>query len=455
MTRKFRFTHERLQVIECADDKTEQIFYDDLQPALALRVTKAGAKSFVVMKKIGGKTRRKTLGKYTPAVKLPAMRDRALKELAGLEEDVRQTEEKKLKDEYTLEAVFRRMLAAKRYKITQTTVSDYERTFKNYLSPYAERTLISITSEEVIKIHSDVTDPVVQKNGKIGKPRTRAANKTIVLLRMIFNFAILVSVKDGKRLISYNPCDAMKVLDLWHEERRTKIRIGQEELKPFIQSCIEITAEGPLRDVPVGFESASSAVLFMLFTGVRPDEVSKIRKEYIDHSTRSIIFPERTKDNELDTLKNGKEYHLVLNDSAYCQILHASKHSKSQYVFSGVELERLPLSNLRDYLIKIGDRVNRKYTPKIMRATFISLCESVGLSTYQTKLLCNHSGAGQSIDVTDGYKSMQLNEVRQAAEKVERKILELANLDKDYVCRGHLDTLVALDELTMRRKMVA
>lgn len=60
-------------------------------------------------------------------------------------------------------------------------------------------------------------------------------------------------------------------------------------------------------------------------------------------------------------------------------------------------------------------------------------------------MLCNHDSAGQTKDVTDGYKMAYLSEIRDAATKIETEILNSAGLEKDFVCRGLLSTLADLD----------
>jgi integrase len=193
----------------------------------------------------------------------------------------------------------------------------------------------------------------------------------------------------------------------------------------------------------------------MLFSGVRPGEISKIRRSYICHKTRSVIFPKRNKTNEDDTLKNGHEFHLVLNDSAYCQLLYSMKHSTGDYVFPGVQQEKVSESNVRDFLQRISSSIGKNLPRKIMRASFISIAERAGVGAFYIKVLCNHDGSGQSVDVTDGYKMAYLSEIRDATSKVEAEIITSAGLERDYVCRGLLSTLIDLDSRTLSTKSVS
>lgn len=455
MTARIQFTKDAIDKLKCPDDKSDVLVYDLDEKGLAVRVTKAGAKTFFVVRKIGGKVHRVNLGAFDKEkTKLIPLRLKAKQTFAGLEDAIAAEKTKTETESVTLGSAFKGMMSAKS-KITAVTVADYEKTYKNYLQKYEDRPLVSISNEDVIAMHHEFSEPLIKSNRKPGARRERSANKAIVLLGSIYRFAIVIHAKQGKRRIDHNPVDIMKTLKLWNKNNRSKIRVNPSELPDLIRECLRIANTQPMRDVPTSFQCVSAAVLFMLFTGVRPGEVSKIKKEYVHHPTRSIIFPERNADNELDTLKNGKEFHLVLNDTAYCQLVYAMKHSDSEYVFSGVQKPRLGESNVRDFLMRIEKKIGKHLPRKILRASFISLAEAADIGAFQIKILCNHDGQGQTVDVTDGYKTAYLNEVRSSATKVESKIYELSGASQKEVCRGLLDSLVKLDEKELQTKFVS
>ncbi|MNY47342.1 hypothetical protein D3C86_1826060 [compost metagenome] len=58
------------------------------------------------------------------------------------------------------------------------------------------------------------------------------------------------------------------------------------------------------------------------------------------------------------------------------------------------------------------------------------------------------------MDVTDGYKTAYLSEIRKAIAKVESNIYEMSGADKKVVCRGLLDTLVPLDQKRLEERVV-
>lgn len=455
MAMKINFTKSALDDLTCPKGKSDILVYDTEAKGLVVRVTKAGGKTFFVVRKIKGRDHRVKLGTYDKrTTKIPMIRDEALSVYTNLETMLKEKAVKALQDEVTVETAFEDMLIAKA-KLTECTIADYRKTFKNHIAPHLSgRPLRTITAKDVTSLHEKVTKPAPKKDGVLGTPRKRTANKALSLLGSIFSFAIAFYDNGAKRLIEYNPVDVMTTLNIWHENKRSKIRINPDELGIFITECLSIADQQPMRNVPTSFKTVSAAVLFMLFSGVRPGEIAKIRRTDIHHPTRSIIFSARTKLNELDSLKNGEEFHLVLSDSAYCQVLYSMKHSISEYVFSGVSQEKISESSVRDFLIRVQDKVGKNLPRKIMRASFISTAERARIGQYYTKVLSNHDGKGQSVDVTDGYKTSYLSEVRNAITHVESDIYTMSNMEKDVVCRGLLATLAPLDQKAMTGMVV-
>lgn len=455
---KFIFNKASLEALVCPDGKSDMLVYDIMAKGLALRVTKAGGKTFFVVRKIKGKDHRIKLEPFdVKTTKLPLVRENATKIYANLDEILEAQEAKSVRDSLTLDSAFENMMSRKKNRLTQTTIDDYSRTYNNYIkSKYGTRSISSFTSDDVVNLHEETTAPAVRPNGRVTGPRERSANKAVSLLRSIFSFSIAWYRTDiGEPVYKYNPVDIMKHTKQWHANNRDKIRINPKDLGIFIKGCIDIADTPPLRDVPTSFKPVSAAVLFMLFTGVRPGEINKIRRSYVCHKTRAVIFPKRNKTNEADTLKNGHEFHLVLNDAAYCQLLYAMKHSIGEYVFSGVHQDRVSESNVRDFLTRISTLIGKHLPRKIMRASFMSIAERAGVGAFHIKVLCNHDGSGQTVDVTDGYKMAYLSEVRDATSKIEAEILNSANMDKEYICRNLLSTLSELDTRALDTKVAS
>lgn len=459
MALKINFTKDALRDLVCAEGKSEIYVYDTHTKGLAVRVTKAGGKTFYVIRKVNGKDQRRKIDVFDyKSTKLPVIREVAEKTYANLDVILVEERKKSLRESITVNEAFESMIANKT-KLAKSTIGDYAKTYDNYIRPmYGDLALIAVTNDIVLELHAKTTAPVMRASGKMSQPRNRSANKAVSLLGSVFSYAI-VFYKDeaGARIYTYNPVDIMTALGNWHDNKRDKIRVNPNELGAFISNTIEIGDAQPRREVPTSFKTASAAVLFMLFSGVRPGEIEKIRKDYVCHKTRSIVFPPRDKADESDALKNSEEFHLVLNDSAYCQLLYAMRQTSGDYVFAGVDQPKISESNVRGFLTKVSKSlIDRKHLPrKILRASFISIAERAEVGAFYIKVLCNHDGEGQSVDVTDGYKTAYLSEIRRAATRVEDEIYSNAQVDKEYVCRGFLHTLRPLDTKILDAKSVS
>lgn len=459
MAVKINFTKDAIRDLTCPDGKSEIYVYDTHTKGLAVRVTKAGGKTFYVIRKVNGKDQRRKIDVFDyKTTKLPVIRESAEKTYANLDVILVAEHKKNLRESITVNDAFESMISNKT-KLAKSTIGDYTTTYDNYIRPgYGDMSLISVTSDVVLDLHAKTTAPVLRANGKMSQPRNRSANKATSLLGSIFAYAIVFYKDDaGERIYTYNPVDIMSALGNWHVNKRDKIRVNPNELGTIISNTIEIGDAQPRREVPTSFKTASAAVLFMLFSGVRPGEIEKIRKDYVCHKTRSIVFPPRDKVDETDALKNSEEFHLVLNDSAYCQLLYSMKQNSGDYVFAGVDQEKISESNVRDFLTKVSKSlIDRKHLPrKILRASFISIAERAEVGAFYIKVLCNHDGQGQSVDVTDGYKTAYLSEVRRATSKVEDEIYLNAKVSKEIVCRGFLGTLRPLDTKILDAKSVS
>lgn len=456
---KINFTKNVIRDLECPPGKSEIYVYDTDTKGLAVRVTKAGGKTFYAIRKVNAKDQRRKLEVFDfKKSNIPSIRDAASKVYANLDVILVEEARKDLRGSVTVDDAFESMIS-RRKKLALSTIGDYRKTYENYVKPFCgDRALGSITNDDVLDLHEKVTEPVKRQNGEMSPKRCRSANKAVSLLGTIFSYSIKFYMDAmAEPVFRHNPVKIMVALGNWHENARDSIRINPGDLGAVISNTIDVGNTQPLRDVPTSFKTASAAVLFMLFSGIRPGEIGKVRKSYVCHKTRSIVFPRRSV-NEADAVKNSKEFHLVLNDTAYCQLLYAMQQSTGEYVFAGVDLDRLSESNVRDFLSKVGRNMagGRQHLPrKIFRASFISIAERAGVGEFYIKVLCNHSGKGQTVDVTDGYKTAYLSEIRMAAMKVEAEIYLHSQVDKDKVCRGLFSGLKPLDVKALEAKSVS
>lgn len=68
-TTRFKFTRDAVDAATCSSGKNQALYWDTEQPGLGLRVTAAGAKSFIFESRLGGRTIRMTIGRATMPIR--------------------------------------------------------------------------------------------------------------------------------------------------------------------------------------------------------------------------------------------------------------------------------------------------------------------------------------------------------------------------------------------------
>lgn len=146
----------------------------------ALRVT-PGAKSFVVEKRIAGKVKRMTLGRY-PELTVEQARKKAHKYLGDIATGINPIAEKaKIKlVGTTLDGAFEDFLRARK-SLKPKTVYDYRRLMAVAFADWQSRPLVSLNKDMIAKRHK-----------QLGEGRGEAyANLAMRFLRALFNFAMV------------------------------------------------------------------------------------------------------------------------------------------------------------------------------------------------------------------------------------------------------------------------
>ena len=114
MALKINFTKSTLDDLTCPQGKSDILVYDTEIKGLAIRVTKAGGKTFFVVRKIKGRDHRIKLGAFDKrTTKIPMIRDEALSVYTNLEAMLEEKTTKDLQEEVTVESAFEDMLIAK------------------------------------------------------------------------------------------------------------------------------------------------------------------------------------------------------------------------------------------------------------------------------------------------------------------------------------------------------
>lgn len=380
-------------------DKNPAFVWDDALPGFGVRVTKSGAKAFIVQTRVNGKSRRATIGRFGTFT-VDQARKLARAELGRMAQgvDPSETKQKDAADRekskalrVTLDQVFTEYRQSRRKDgkaRKQSTIDDIEGHLARNFADWRGRPVTGITRDGVLKRHQKITE-----RGQY------QADQAMRYLRSLLNFARdLHTAPDGEPILPSNPVDILRSARQWHAPERRRNVIPRAQLGDAV-ATIEAIAHAP--DSSRTQATAADLVLFLLFTGLRVGEASALEWDDVDTDAATIA---------LDDPKNRKPTTLPLSTEAQAIINRRARARADDYVFPGRSG-----GYLRDTR-GIRRRVDSSLTNHDLRRTFASIATEQGVNHYTLKRLLNH--AVSAADVTGGYISTDTEAQRQAADSV-------------------------------------
>lgn len=366
------------------------ILRDAKLKGFGVRILPSGSRSFIFEKRVEGRVRRMTIGKYGELTCEQA-RKQATKlagQLAMGGNPIADRQREKMLA-LTLEQVFADFVRVRPLK--DRTLYDYRRLIEVAFAQYKTRPLTALTKGAALQLHR-----------ALGQDRGEAyANLAMRFLRSLFNFAI-AHYEDGfgRPLLTDNPVHRITQTRAWfHTERRQTI-IKVWELAPWYR------AVDALRQVPQ-HESASIAdyIEFLLYTGLRRQEAAQLTWTNVDLRDRSLTIPDP---------KNRSPHVLPLCDRALALLAQRQAVARNQYVFAGTG--RLGyLVEPKRQLEKVIAASGVHFSLHDLRRTFITVAESLDVPPYAIKRLVNHK---MKNDVTAGYIVSDLERLRAPMQKI-------------------------------------
>lgn len=385
---------------------TGQAFVRDAElKGFAVRITASGARSFILEKRIDGKVKRLTLGRY-PELTVEQAKKEAHKLLGHIAVGRNPPAEKKYKalQGTTLEQAFSDYITVRK-NLKARTLYDYQRVMKVVFADWQNKAMLDIGKDMIAKRHS-----------KIGAEHGEAyANLSMRFLRALFNFAI-AQYEDGSgnAILRENPVMRLTQTRAWYRVDRRQTVIKPHQLVPWYQAVML------LKQDKISNQSALVAdyLLFLLFTGLRRQEAATLKWSDIDLNDRSFT---------LTDTKNREPLTLPLSDFVF-NLLHSRKiATDSVYVFAG--------DGKAGYLIEPRRQVQKaielsgvSFTLHDLRRTFITIAESIDISAYALKRLVNHKMAN---DVTAGYIVSDVERLRKPMEQISIRLLQYFGVNEE------------------------
>ncbi len=371
--------------------KQAQAFYrDSAIPGFGLRVTDTGVKSFIIEKRISGKVKRMTLGRYGNLT-VEQARNEAMKLLGDVAtggDPIARKKQAKV-DATSLFETFNDYLLTRK-DLKPGTVEDYRRSLNWAASDWMTKPLTEINKDMIEKRHRE-----------LGKRSHARANNAMRVLRALFNHA-RNKYEDGKGnpIILVNPVDRLSQNRAWYKVERRQSLIKPTQLKPWFDATLKLN-NTTTRDY----------LHFLLFTGLRRSEASRLEWSEVDFGERTITI--------LET-KNHLVH--VLPFSTFLEELLTRRFDEreSPFVFPS-NAQCGYLTEPRTAVTRVSTLSKVPFTLHDLRRTFITIAEGLDIPAYALKRLMNHKDPN---DVTAGYIINDINRLREPMQRITNFIEE-------------------------------
>lgn len=370
---------------------TQRFEWDDAIKGFGVRIT-AGSKTFVLDRKLNGKTIRLSIGRF-PDWTVPQARERARELVVMMDKgtDPRLEKKKRAEEGVTLNTVFEQFLKERQLK--QRTQLDYRRYLDYYFASWKEKPVSRIDGGMIAKRYKDIA------SSSSGPSQASSAMR---FLRSLINFG---RATYGANVLPENPVATLTAKRAWLRDNARTDHLRPHEIRAFVES---------LRIYP---NTVIGAYLeFVLLTGARRSEAAQLKWKDVDLRARSLTFK--------DT-KNHSD-RLVPITPRVEQILQRMKASGvGEYVFASLNKAEKPshVVDPRKALHAANHAADSKVTVHGLRRTYATLLEALDCPAYPLKALLGHSLRG---DVTSAhYTQIGIERLRPWAEKYEAHLLKM------------------------------
>tara|TARA_B100000315_G_C14529505_1_gene565455 strand:+ start:226 stop:1404 length:1179 start_codon:yes stop_codon:yes gene_type:complete len=368
---------------------TGQVFYwDTTTQGFGLRVG-AESKVYIVQRRANGRSVRFSIGDADHFTAEQA-RNVANAKMIELREgkDLNAIKRNQRIGAVTLAKAFHDFLEAR--DLRPRTIDDYTKQMNNYFKDWQRKQITDISRDMCGKRHK-----------LLGKNSGHAqANQSFRFLRSLFNFSIgEYDDSEGNPLVKDNPVLKISKTKAWFEDKRRQTIIKEHQL-PNWYKAVEGCSSETIRDY----------VKLLFLTGLRRAEGFSLGWEDVDLEAKTFL---------VRNPKNRKPLTLPMGKSLYLMLRERKKNSQSKWVFPGKSKEG-HLTEPKKQVLKIAEESGVPFTLHDLRRGFITIADSMDVSSYAIKRLVNHS-TGK--DVTGGYIISDPERLRKPMQRIEDRLL--------------------------------
>lgn len=391
-----KLTKAVIERIRAPDPSGKQVIHWDseLKGFGILASGKTNTKTFIVQRRLpDGRTRRLTVGAVGEFVELKDARDKAGERLLDLREgkDPKTERRKAVERDRTLRAALELYLKSNK-QLRPRTREEYRRSATRHLADWLELPLRERTRDQVAEKY----DAICEAAGPA------AANNAMRALRAIWNDAL-----DRDITLPANPVRVLKKNRWVKLAPRTRM-VPPDRLPSFYAALDAL----PNR-------TAGDFLKLVLFTGLRRREAAALHWEEVGFATRVIRLPAAR-------IKGGRKLDLPM--SAFARDLLIARRALGKepggWVF-GADSASGHLEEPKFALRLVRETTDIEASTHDLRRTFITIAESADISPYALKALVNHSLGN---DVTSGYVQMTAERLREPAQRVCDKMMEMCGI---------------------------
>ena len=381
-------------------DKDQTIYRDSSLKGFGLRVTKGGAKTFVLEKRVAGNVRRIKIGRFPELTAEQARREaqKILGLIACGRDPLNERYQEKVKA-MPLHFVYLEFLKLRQLK--QSTLKDYDRAMKHAFLDWGAISMSKISEDMVLRKHAELS--------QLGKT---TANRHMRFLRALFSFAQgRYSDGMGNTLLPNNPVLVLTRLKAWNNSRRRRTCIADGDLKSWFDAVLSLA-----RCEEHEFAAVSMDYLqFVLLTGLRREEAAQLVWGRVDLRNRTFFV--------VDT-KNHNDHELPLSDYLVDLLADRRRAAINEFVFPG-KGPRGHIVNVYKYIAKVTEVSGVEFCLHDLRRTYATAADTLDLPERVVKRLLNHS---LPTDVTSGYIISGVERLRQPMQQITNYLLSHGGL---------------------------
>jgi integrase len=457
--KKENFTAGRIAAFKCADGKQQSIYWDAKTPGLGLRVTKAGAKSYIYETRFNGKTLRVTIGddrSYSiteaqrAATELKSNTDKAIdpRELKAdklVQHEARLMRDKSMSDsllvpwdEYIRESSDKiRDPWGQRHINDHVRMSakggDKRRRSAGQTQEGLLRPLLILNFKQLTQI---VITKWLQDNSQIRPTQTALAYR---LFRAFYNW--LGEHDVYKDLIVEDLLATKKIKSNIPKVLPRKVSLQREQLAGWFKA---------VKSLPSQVQQAYLQIL--LLTGARREELAELQWAKVDFKNRAIEIKDKVDDSRLRTIPLTPYVARLLNDlkaELKIQLTARNYRNKENELLSAYVF---PSRGISGYIVSPTHRI---YTEALkreglehmaahdLRRSFATMGEEADVADGVIKQIMGHKP--KSGDTTEAhYKVRTIGRLRDKHIEIERWILDQADIEQPQTQTVESQSLLTL-----------